>query len=328
MKINRRNFLQSSIGLGAFYFPKNFYCDRGRNRLPTTDWVVEVLGTAQDAGVPQFGCRCKNCDYYHRKNIKLYASCIGLYNRKWKKFFIFDATPDIREQLFFAEQHHKLNKLNLPLKYIPDGIFLTHAHIGHYTGLMHYGFESLNSNELKVYCSNEMANYLSENGPWSQLVDYHNISLNIISPGKESIVDPDCKIVPYLVPHRQEYTDTLCYRISGKEKSLIYIPDIDSWEEWDKSIIEVVQETDIVIIDGTFFDYTELPGRDKTKIPHPTIKSSIELLKPVVNSTETQVYFTHLNHSNPLVIYNNRENEYVKNNGFNVAKQGMLFGIG
>ena len=47
-----------------------------------------------------------------------------------------DATPD------FAEHLHLLTNNN---ERALKGIFITHAHIGHYTGLMHLGREVMGS---------------------------------------------------------------------------------------------------------------------------------------------------------------------------------------
>ena len=67
--------------------------------------------------------------------------------------------------------HNQLNLLEkFPNGNLIDGIFLTHAHIGHYTGLMYLGREGLGGNKIKVYALKRMASFLRKNGPWDQLI--------------------------------------------------------------------------------------------------------------------------------------------------------------
>ena len=326
--MNRRGFLKFSLVFSGFItapqLTRNY---KLKKAFGFSDWVIEILGSAQDGGVPHFGCTCNNCNYYREKGKKLFAASIGLYNLKSRKFYLFDATPDIKDQLEFASINHKKRDLNLTLKFEPDGIFLTHAHMGHYTGLTYYGFESVNSKNIPVYCSKSMADYLTDNGPWSQLVKYNNINLKVSKPGKEIDLGDGCRVIPYTVPHRQEFTDTFGFKIKGPTKSLLYIPDIDRWEQWDRSIIEEVKGVNYAVLDGTFFSGGELPGRNMSKIPHPTVKSSIELLKNTVKKEKNKVFFTHLNHSNPLVIEGSPETKFVQDSGFYIAREGDIFEI-
>ena len=90
--------------------------------------------------------------------------------------FLIDATPDIREQLDALRDVRpgpgdRVDRAPL------DGVLLTHAHLGHYTGLSFFGFEAVHTHDLPVYCSPSMAGYLRDNGPWSQLVELENIEL-------------------------------------------------------------------------------------------------------------------------------------------------------
>ncbi len=333
MRINRRKFLETSFLAGASGIAGQALSQnlpREEYYIPDSNWVVEIIGIAQDAGVPQFGCKCSRCTEFIRNNKRLFAAGLALYNRKEKKFYLFEAAPDIREQLTglykkYKDRSSEIEKL--PVKFSPDGVFLTHAHLGHYTGLMYFGFESMNTKNVPVYCSAGMADYLSGSGPWSQLVKYKNILLNTVKPGVPVKLSSDCEVTAWTVPHRQEFTDTVCFKIKGPERSLLFIPDIDRWEHWDRDIKDEVRKTDISILDGTFFNNKELPGRDMTKIPHPTVSSSIKLLKDSVNGSNSKVYFTHFNHSNNLIDQSGKETKFVLESGFDLAREGVLFGL-
>jgi pyrroloquinoline quinone biosynthesis protein B len=111
-----------------------------------------VLGTTQDAGYPQIGCDKECCKkYWDKKIAKQKVSCLALFDPSTNQKWIFDATPDLTEQLHDAD---KLQKGNL------SGIFLTHAHIGHYTGLMYFGREASNARAIPVYAMSRMYDYL------------------------------------------------------------------------------------------------------------------------------------------------------------------------
>jgi pyrroloquinoline quinone biosynthesis protein B len=301
------------------FSPKN-----SKKEKDETDVLVKVLGTAQDGGLPQIGCYCKNCLRAREdKRFSRLISSLAITDLKEKKLFILDATPDIRIQsdiAFDRITHKKQGRKNSP-----HGVLLTHAHIGHYTGLIFYGYEAMSTNKLPVYCSTRMKGYLSTNGPWSQLVSLENISLHTLSFEKEIFLTPRISFTPFFVPHRNEYTDTLGFIISGEKRKLLYIPDIQSWEAWSRSIVEETRRSDVSLLDGTFYSSEELPGRDLSKIGHPFIKTSLKTLKDVAEEGRTKIYFTHLNHSNLALDPEGGARKEVEGKGFGIASEGMEF---
>lgn len=225
-----------------------------------------------------------------------------------------EATPD------FPKQFEILTNNN-PKKF--KGVFLTHAHIGHYSGLMHLGREVMGTKETPVYVMPKMGKFLRTNGPWSQLVDLENISLRKIKNGNPTELNKRISITPFLVPHRDEFSETVGYKIKGPNRSLIFIPDIDKWEKWDKDISQIVSENNYTLMDGSFFTDDELPGRDMTEIPHPFIIETMKLLESVED--KTGIHFIHLNHTNPALTNNSNAQNQIKNTGFNIAQRGQAF---
>jgi len=203
------------------------------------------------------------------------------------------------------------------------GIFLTHAHIGHYTGLMHLGREVMGAKSTVVNVMPKMESFLRNNGPWSQLVDLKNISLSGLSDNKKVQLNSRLSIIPFKVPHRDEFSETVGYRIEGPSKSLVFIPDIDKWSKWQTDIIDIVENSDYSLLDGTFYDINELPGRDMSQIPHPFIVETMKLFKN--SDKKDSIYLIHLNHTNPLLDNSSQEYKKVINFGFNIAQIGMSF---
>ena len=273
---------------------------------------VVILGVAQDGGAPHAACE-KSCCIHKWNDPTLHnkVSSIGIVDPLSNEVWMIDATPD------FAEQLHLLtNNNSRDLK----GIFLTHAHIGHYTGLMHLGREVMGAKNTKVSVMPKMENFLRNNGPWSQLVKLENVSLTSLRDNKSVQLNSRLTITPFKVPHRDEFSETVGYRIDGPSKSLVFIPDIDKWSKWQKDIIEVVENSDYSLLDGTFYDINELPGRDMSQIPHPFIIETMNLFKN--SDKKNSIYFIHLNHTNPALDKNSKEYNNILDNGFNVTKRG------
>jgi pyrroloquinoline quinone biosynthesis protein B len=286
--------------------------------------LVQVIGSAQDGGIPHIGCFCPNCQRAWKiPRFSRFISSLALFDFKENKTFLIDATPDIRAQTKMIQGRMEPKKGGD--RYWPDGILLTHAHIGHYTGLMFYGYEALSTDRIPVFCSHRMNDFLSSNGPWSQLVSQKNIVLNPIDPERAFSLTSQISIFPFKVPHRDEYTDTFGYRITGPDKSLLYIPDIHHWKTWDRSVVEEVQKVDIALLDGTFFSPEELPSRDLSSIGHPFISDSIKILKEIAQKGKVQLLFTHMNHSNLALDPEGKARKTIESNAFALAEDGMEF---
>ena len=272
-----------------------------------------LLGRSQDAGLPQAGCYCANCrDARDGRLPRGLAASLAIVDHIARASWIIDATPDFREQL------HLLHELapECSLK----GIFLTHAHIGHYTGLMHLGRECMNTRALDVFATSALGAFLSSNGPWSQLVRAGNIRLNQIRPGKAIRLGEALTIEPLLVPHRDEYSDTVAYLMREPAHSLFYCPDIDRWQQWPQDLSEFLSQVNIALLDGTFFSQDELPNRNMAEVPHPLVRDTVA----AIAGTKCAVRFIHLNHSNPL----NREGaerDWLRSRGFDVAYEGNFW---
>jgi pyrroloquinoline quinone biosynthesis protein B len=239
--------------------------------------------------------------------------------------FLVDATPDLPAQIqavhgFRPHPEGKVDRAPF------DGVFLTHAHIGHYLGLAHFGFESLNTSALPVWTSPRMAEYLRTNGPWSQLVRLKNIELREMRPGTPVDLGEGVTVSAFPVPHRDEYSDTMAFLIRGPQKTLLYVPDTDTWKTWMRPLQQVIAEekVDYALLDATFYSPDELPDRDVSKIKHPLVTDTMELLGPQVQAGKVRVFFTHLNHSNPALDPNGAARKAIEAKGFEVLGDGVV----
>jgi pyrroloquinoline quinone biosynthesis protein B len=284
---------------------------------------VIVLGIAQDGGVPQAGM--KEDALWNDPARRRMVVCLGIVDPASRRRWMVDATPDFREQL------RALDRVAPPEGASAlDGILLTHAHIGHYTGLMFLGFESMGTRGLPVYAMPRMRAFLESNGPWSQLVRYHNIELVSLADRAPSKLDDGITVTPFLVPHRQEFSEAVGFRIKGPHRKVLYIPDIDSWEEWDEAgtrIEDEIARVDVAYLDATFSADGEIPGRDMSGFPHPFIAHSMERFAPLPASERAKVRFIHLNHTNPALWPGTDVRRRIEAAGFRVAEEMERIGL-
>ncbi len=282
---------------------------------------ITILGVAQDGGYPHIGCQkecCKN--YFLGKTKRKSVVSLGLVDTENKQKWIFEATPDLHTQLAELENNH------LKTNTLIDGIFLTHAHIGHYTGLMYFGREAYGKKDIPVFAMPKMKSFLETNGPWSQLVSLQNIALRKLK--KDSLISLNNKlsVTPFLVPHRDEFSETVGYTINGSKKTALFIPDIDKWHKWEKDIIEEVKKVDYAFLDATFLDKNEVK-RAISEVPHPFIEETIALFKNETIETKSKMIFIHFNHTNPTLQSNSKARKEIEKLGFRFANEGDNFSL-
>ena len=287
---------------------------------------IRVLGTAQDGGFPHVACRCDRC-VHARQTPAAARQVASIALLSGEKSWIFDATPDIRTQLemLFDRSDVRGRVDRNPV----DGLFLTHAHLGHYTGLGFFGFEAMHSDGMPLFATEKMHGYLQQNGPWSQLYDLNNVKPQTLMPGSATTLDDGVQVTPFLVPHRDEFADTVGYLIEGPNKRLFYVPDTDGWDAWEQPIESWLrdQKIDILLADATFYSMDELPRREVSSIGHPLVVDSMERLQPLVDAGALQVFFTHFNHSNPLLNAETTLAEQLRERGFEILQDGQEIGL-
>lgn len=286
--------------------------------IPDRPHIV-VLGVAQDAGYPQTDC-IKSCckDLWHDQSKRKMVSCLGLRDPGSNAVYIFDATPDFKDQLAILKQYNSTEDTLA-------GIFLTHAHMGHYTGLMHLGRESTNAQGIPTYVMPRMQSFLESNGPWDLLVKSENIVLHQLVPLESIELSKDVSVTALQVPHRDEYSETVGYLITGPEKTALFIPDIDKWNKWDTDINTLIGRVDYAFLDGTFYRNGEIWGRDMSQIPHPFIEESMARFSDLPTSEKQKIHFIHLNHTNPLLDEKSKENQSFQDTDYRLAREEQIF---
>jgi len=299
---------------------------------------VLVLGTAQDGGLPQIGCYDSPCvaareDPRRERLVTSLLLCDPRDGRRW----LFDCTPDIAAQVERARGQPSTRKEAGPRPPLFDGLFLTHAHMGHYGGLLELGREAYAATELATWVTPRFADFLRRDGPWKLLVEEKHLVLHELAPGESVVLAPDLSVVAFRVPHRDELSDTVGFEIHGPNRTLVYLPDIDKWEAWDAfaedgapapgHIEKLLERCNFALVDGTFYADGEVPGRSMKDIPHPFVSESLARLSRLPAAARARVYFTHLNHTNPVAEKGSAAWNRVRAKGMSVLEEGQLFGL-
>jgi pyrroloquinoline quinone biosynthesis protein B len=253
-----------------------------------------ILGIMQDAGLPHAGCLCHRCRAaYADPVLKEYATSLAIVDTRLElsKVWLIDAS----------------------------GIFLTHAHFGHTAGLMHLGPEAMDVQHLPIYCSNGLVEVLQQSRLWWPLIN--NLDLFPLDPFQQFEIASDLYIDSLPVPHRDELgTNTFAYRITGPNKTLIYIPDIDDWNLWPEAR-EFLRAADIALVDASFFSEDELGGR--APVAHPLVMDTLQFF----DQLPVQLWLTHFNHTNPVLDPNGDARRQVISAGGKIAYTRKVFDL-
>ncbi len=279
-----------------------------------------VLGIMQDGGLPHAGCRCERCVAAFRDPTKIkYTASLGIVDNRTSTspaaVYLIDATPDIKFQLNLLadalgahpQRPHRLRQ--------PDAIFLTHAHMGHIGGLPQLGPESMAVSRLPVYASAPLGQLLQSTPVWQPLVE--NLRIVPLQPGQYVDLALDIQVTAVPVPHRDEWgVGTFAYKIQGAKHSLLYVPDIDSWEAWPEAE-EMLSSVDIALVDASFYSQDELNGR--SSIAHPLVTDTLQMKQKF----NCELILTHLNHTNPILDSTSSAYAQVLKSGITLAYQGQ-----
>jgi len=279
--------------------------------------IVHVLGTSQDGGYPQVGCRERCCNIaWKNQSLIRFPSCIALVNPNTKKYWLFDVTPEVKQQIKMLDSYDCLLA----------GVFITHAHIGHYMGIINFGLEVMNLRSIPVYVMPKMKLFLEKNSMFRQLIINKNIELIELLDGEYYHLD-EAMIKPFNVPHRNELSETVGFKIKGNKKTIIYLPDIDSWDNWMKDLLTLIDSSDILFLDGTFFSKDELKTRDISRVPHPSIIDTMNALSNLSIDLKRKIHFIHFNHTNDVLRDGSDAVSAVIDNGFLLSKEMQIFEI-
>ncbi len=282
--------------------------------MTATGSFLVILGIAQDAGHPQVGCTASCCESaWADPSLRHLPTSVAIVDggRRW----LLDATPALPEQV------HRLDLAapRAPGQPALDGVLLTHAHMGHYTGLVHLGREGLGMDRVPIYAMPRMAQMLVTAAPWELL--FRADHARLVDASRPFVLG-SVEVSTVLVPHRDEYSETVAYRLKGPTQTVLYLPDLDSWDDADLDAL--FDGVDVALVDGTFFRDGELVGRDMSQVPHPRVVDTMARFARWPAERRAGLHFIHLNHTNPLLDPQSPAAVAVRTAGYAIASEGQI----
>ena len=289
----------------------------------TARFELFVLGIAQDGGLPHLGCDRPCCATARREGRRLRPASLGIHDRATGRLALVEATPAVESQI---ADLHRLAGTTGRGRAVVDAVLITHAHVGHYLGLAHFGREVAATRGVPVFATTRLCGFLRAHGPWQQLVALDEISLKEIAPRTPFPVLDGLTVTAIPVPHRDEFSDTVAFRIRGPERTALFVPDVDRWDKAPGLLDELLEGVDVAFVDGTFWDARDLPGRSILEVPHPPMTDTMQRLAERARARPGSIRFLHCNHTNPA-LHDPAVKTRIEAAGFAVATEGERHGL-
>ncbi|MCS5531247.1 MAG: MBL fold metallo-hydrolase [Candidatus Poseidoniales archaeon] len=286
------------------------------NNPPPT---LTLLGTGQDGGVPQAGCGCDNCSAAFENAARArFPVSLGVQDLDGGMHLI-EATRALPEQLRLWANACSLDN---PVR--PDSVLLTHAHLGHIEGIGQFGREAMGCQNIGLVVSDSVASVLQSRNlmqPFTRIDRNNSGASPMLEQGGIRF-----EFIP--VPHRDDSSDTHAILIAGGKNRVLFLPDHDDW----KQTLELVGHSKPrewfdslglthILLDATFWNGDELPSRDMTEVPHPTVEETISRLEDYTDEGP-EIILIHLNHTNPLNDPNSPQSRLIEVAGLSIGTRG------
>ena len=304
---------------------------------------IKVLGAAAGGGYPQWNCNHPNsrlARLHTKEAFPRTQSSIALSSDK-KKWFIFNASPDLRQQLWNNKE--LMPSPDDPLRYSPImGVVLTNADVDHTAGLINLR----ESQKFNLYATKRVLNVLGENSIFNVLNPKFVNRIPVELNNKFELVYTDnnssgIKVKPFAVPGKvalwlEDETkgknfgsveeDTIALEVSdSKGKKFFYIPACASIPDW---LLEKLDNSELIFFDGTLWQDDEMikenvgikTGKRMGHISMSDSEGSIEVLKKI---NVKRKIFIHINTTNPALLETSEERKVANANGWEIAYDSM-----
>jgi pyrroloquinoline quinone biosynthesis protein B len=303
---------------------------------------IRILGSAAGGGFPQWNCNCRNCrssrdGTFSGKPRTQTQVAVSNDDRAW---FLVNSSPDLRMQIEATPVLHPRNHgRNSPI----GGVLLTSADIDQVAGLL-----SLRELQpLRIYCTSSIRRILQEDNSmfamlnrvpeqvswmeisgdgsfWLQSERGAGIGCSALSLGNRfpAYVSQDRSSG---LKAEEALLGVIAESTSGKR--MAYMPAVPAVDD---SLLRRIEETDLLLFDGTFWSDDELirvqgSGATARQMGHIPVSGAEGSLRKLAGLRPPRKIFLHVNNTNPMLDESGPEYAEVRAAGWEVAEDGWSF---
>jgi pyrroloquinoline quinone biosynthesis protein B len=303
---------------------------------------IVVLGSAAGGGLPQWNCACSNCrraragdpDVKARTQASIAVSADGA------RWFVINATPDLRQQIAAAPQLHPREQ---PRHSPIAGVLLTGSEVDQITGLL-----TLREGQaLALYATAEVHAILDANPVFEALkrdrVDRRQFALDSAMDLRDRTgVDVGMRVELFSVPGKVPLYlegdlspeamqgaagDTVGVEIAAAGKRALYIP---GCARLTPALLERMKGANLLLFDGTLWQDREMIDQglsEKTgqRMGHISASGPDGSMAGLAGVEVGRKVFIHVNNSNPLLDDCSDQRAEARTAGWEVAFDGQEF---
>lgn len=297
--------------------------------------LVRILGSAAGGGFPQWNCNCAGCQSTRGGDINARqrtqsSLAVRAANGSW---FLVNASPDVRQQLERLRDGIPNSVRSSPIA----GVLLSDGEIDHTAGLM---ILRESDEPLQIYGTNAVRQGLTEGFSLLRVLkDYCGVNWVNIEPGSKvnlsnndhnglevevfSLPSKPPKYMRSSVPVEGNWVVGFTFR--DRSGVVTYAPAL---AELSDSILERFENSDCILVDGTFWQDDELLAlgnstRTARMMGHLPLSGDDGSLIRLSKLSCKRKIFTHINNTNPMLIANSTERKIVEASGMEVAYDGL-----
>ena len=292
---------------------------------------IRILGSAAGGGFPQWNCNCAGCQAVRRGDNGVHSrtqSSLAVRGTSGD-WFLVNASPDVRQQLEMLHTRTSDTIRSNPIA----GVLLTDGEIDHTAGLT---ILRESSEPLQIYGTDTVRQALTEGFSLLQVLEnYCGVKWSVIEPG--SIINlGDLEIETFLLPgtppkymrrtlEEGNWVVGFTFRDRATGGVATYAPAL---AELTPSIIERLEKSDCILVDGTCWRNDELvklgmSNRTALSMGHLPLSGENGSLKRLSQLSCKHKIFTHINNTNPILIERSPERQLVEAAGMEVAYDGL-----
>jgi pyrroloquinoline quinone biosynthesis protein B len=305
---------------------------------------IKILGSAAGGGFPQWNCNCRLCESARTGIFKSRTQTQVVVSNDDRAWFLLNTSPDLRSQIEATPVlHPRKAGRDSPIA----GVLLTSGDIDQIAGLL-----SLRELQpFRIYCTPSIRRILQEDNSvfamlnrvpnqvsWTEIGSEESfpvlnvtgtdsgIRCTVFSLGRRYPTYVSRERLASLKPEEALLGAILT---SSSGKRFAYMPAVPALDD---SLLRRMEETDLLLFDGTFWSDDELirvqgSGSTAREMGHIPVSGAEGSLRKLAGLRRPRKVFVHINNTNSMLDESGPEHAEVRAAGWEVAEDGWSFDL-